>query len=798
MKADLHVHSRHSARAADWLLRKLDFPASTSDPADLHRKLLSAGMDFVTFTDHNTLGAFAEISDLPGVFTGEEVVTSFPEDECRIHLLVWGHSPSHHREIHKLASNIYDLQAFLARESITHAVAHPLHSPNEKLGPVHFQKLILLFKHFETLNGRYHQRLGEAATFALDSLTPRRIEEFAARTGLHPTHEEPWKKVFIGGSDDLGGLHYARAWTETPHAATPEEFLRHIREGRCQPGGTGGRPVTMAHGSYQTAYQHIRKKFSLNSSSPGAYLIEKAFSRFMEGRDPTEFTLGDKLGFLAQGIASGKIFELAMSGNTTLWKELSSYFSKREVKDSIARETAGVEDPGRRTFLMINLVANQLGYRLFTQFIAQITGGKIIESIQTISPLVPIVGILSPYFQAFRQPRRDSLRATVSSVAGSLPPALRNNRRAWFTDTLDDINGVATTIRTMAAALAAAGHDLTVMTCRASPTDLGIPLKNFPPVGEFELPEYELQSLSFPPVLRILDDLDSGNFTEIIVSTPGPVGLAAVYAAKTLGLRCIGIYHTDFPQYVRILTDDSFMETLTWDYMHWFYSQFDLVYVNSEDYRKSWVSRGIPAERIKILPRGVDTDLFSPARRDPGFWSARGLHPGELAILYVGRVSKEKNLDTFVAVISRLRDQGIPVRPAIVGDGPYMAEMKRLLPEGIFTGYLRGQDLATAYASADIFLFPSTTDTFGNVVLEAQASGIPAIVSDVGGPRDLIRHGTDGLVTKALDVHSLVEAVSSLAADPSLRQSMGTEASRRVRTRSWSHAAELFWNASPE
>jgi glycosyltransferase involved in cell wall biosynthesis len=265
-----------------------------------------------------------------------------------------------------------------------------------------------------------------------------------------------------------------------------------------------------------------------------------------------------------------------------------------------------------------------------------------------------------------------------------------------------------------------------------------------------------------------------------------------------LGLRAVGIYHTDFPQYVRILTDDSFMETLTWNYMHWFYNQLDVLYVNSEDYRKCWIDRGIPRERLRILPRGLDTHLFHPSRRDRRFWEARGLREGELAMLFVGRVSKEKNLDLLVAATRRLAESQTPVRPVIVGDGPYMAEMKRLLGDAIFTGYLGGEDLARAYASADFFVFPSTTDTFGNVILEAQASGIPVIVSDVGGPRDLVTHGVDGFVTKGQDAADLAEAIRKLSVDADLRKNMGASGRSRVETRDWTEAFQKFWNESPE
>ena len=244
------------------------------------------------------------------------------------------------------------------------------------------------------------------------------------------------------------------------------------------------------------------------------------------------------------------------------------------------------------------------------------------------------------------------------------------------------------------------------------------------------------RALSFPPVLHMLDYIQRERFSEVIISTPGPVGLTALLAAKMLDLKTTGIYHTDFPQYVRILTQDNYMETLASNFMHWFYSQLDLVYVNSEYYRQRWIENGLPKERLKILPRGLDTHLFTPELRDPAFWERYGKAPDETGLLYVGRVSKEKNLDVAIGAFHKLRSEGLKIRMLLVGDGPYLKELREQFPEGCYTGYLNGKELATAYASADIFVFPSTTDTFGNVVLEAQAAGLPCVVSDHGGPQE--------------------------------------------------------------
>jgi glycosyltransferase involved in cell wall biosynthesis len=796
-RADLHLHTRHSRRSPEWLLRRLDVPASVSVPRQLHARLREVGMDFITFTDDDSIGGCLEIADLPGVFLSESVTALFPEDGCRVSLLVWGITEGQHREIQKLRANIYELQQYLQEHGIAHGVGSPLRGLEDKLRPVHIMRLALLFRHFEGVNGREDRLLSIVTRHLLD-LQPADIERFSSATGLQPTHAEPWRKVWFGGSDDHGGTLPGNAFTETPEARDVGEFLRHLRDGRCEPRGESGTPLRAALDTYQVAFSHAKERLAGHAASPTIRLLEKAFGRFMEGRDPTVFTAGEKFAFLAQGIASGKIFELANPGPRSLWKELSGALHEPAMRAELNQELEGVEEPSRRAFLMANMMASRLAYRLTMQFLQQLMEGRFLESIQMVGPVVPLVALLSPYLYAFRTPPRESLREASMLLRGDLPRELRNTRRAWFTDTLDDVNGVSTTIQRMSGALAANGKAVEVMVSRKEVSVPGIPLKNFPPIGEFELPEYELQKLSFPPLLQIIDYLQAGNFTEVIISTPGPVGLAALAAAKVLGLPSTGIYHTDFPEYVRILTEDGLMESLTWNYMHWFYAQLDTVYVNSEHYRGCWIDRGIAPGKLRILPRGLDTGLFHPGKRKDDFWKRRGLRDGELGVLYVGRVSREKNLDLFAAAMRRLLAAGVPVRPLVVGDGPYAGMMKELLPEGIYTGSLHAEELAAAYASADFFVFPSTTDTFGNVVIEAQASGLPVIVSDVGGPKDLVEDGGDGFITRGLDLDALTGAIKLLAGDADLRQRMGIASRARVAERDWLRAARLFWEESEE
>ena len=795
-KCDLHIHSRYSARSEEWLFRRLDFPDSYSDPRELHRQLLERGMDFITITDHDTIEGCLQIVHLPQSFISEQITTYFPQDPCKIHILAWGISEAQHEEIVAVRDNVYELQKYLAATQIAHAVAHPLYSINGQLAASHLERLILLFKHFEAVNGLRDALLSELAQNLFGSLTREKIDKLADRHNLIPTHPEPWQKTFTGGSDDHGGKFIASACTETPPADSAEKFLAHVRTGNCSAQGNGGTPLALSHGFYNTVSCFIQDRFH-EKLGPSAIVLEQMFSRFMEGRDPTELTLTEKGRIFAQGVLSGKIFELVKPANVSMWKELSGYFQRPEVKAKLAEELNGVSEPERRTFLMANLVAEQLAFRLFKKFVLQISSGNMVESMQALTAIAPILIILTPYIYGFHSqaPSRKWLRKIFQELTDEIPAALQNRKRAWFTDTLEDVNGVATTIRKMAAAGAAAGKELIVVTSRSELNIDNIPIKNFRPIGEFELPEYELQKLSFPPILQMLDYIQRKKFSEIIISTPGPIGLTALLAAKMLNLQTSGIYHTDFPQYVRILTEDSFLESAAWHYMHWFYGQLDTVFVSSEQYRQSWINRGFDPEKLKIFPRGLDTELFNPARRDPAFWEEYGAATnGEVRLLYVGRISREKDLDVLANAYRRLREEGLSVQLFVVGHGPYSQALSETLPDAVFTGYLTGLELATAYASADVFAFPSTTDTFGNVIIEAQASGVPVVVSDSGGPKELVNDKTNGLVTKSHDVEDFTRAIRALIVDPALRERMGDCARQSVIDLSWPNAFRKFWS----
>jgi glycosyltransferase involved in cell wall biosynthesis len=199
-------------------------------------------------------------------------------------------------------------------------------------------------------------------------------------------------------------------------------------------------------------------------------------------------------------------------------------------------------------------------------------------------------------------------------------------------------------------------------------------------------------------------------------------------------------------------------------------------------------------EQVSVWSRGVDRTLFDPARRNLGWRRAQGIGNDEVSLLFFGRLVLEKGVDVFAATVRALDARGVPVRPLAVGEGPARAAFEAL-PGAVLTGHLQGEPLARAVASADIMLTPSTTETFGNVVLEAMASGLAVISADAPSARGLIEHGRTGLLCPPLDVPSYAEAVARLARSRDDRLAMGAAARAASAGYSWDAASQSVLDA---
>lgn len=313
------------------------------------------------------------------------------------------------------------------------------------------------------------------------------------------------------------------------------------------------------------------------------------------------------------------------------------------------------------------------------------------------------------------------------------------------------VNGVVTTLRRTAAELEAAGHSVLVV--------------NPQPFRTVPLPTYPSIRLALRPGARVARMLDAFAPHAVHIATEGPLGFAARAYCRASGLHFTTSFHTRFPQYVRMRV--PIPTAVTYAALRWFHGNAERTMTPTESQREELESNGF--RNVVIWSRGVDTRLFRPCDKDH-------LTDPRPISLYAGRVAVEKNLEAFL-------DLTLPGTKYVVGDGPDLIALSQRYPQARFTGMQHGEALVRHIAAADVFVFPSRTDTFGLVMLEAMACGVPVAAFPVTGPKDVIEDG----VTGALDT-DLGQAVRrALALD-------GRAARRHAESRSWRAATEQFLN----
>jgi glycosyltransferase involved in cell wall biosynthesis len=355
-----------------------------------------------------------------------------------------------------------------------------------------------------------------------------------------------------------------------------------------------------------------------------------------------------------------------------------------------------------------------------------------------------------------------------------------------FTDTLADINGVARFLRDMADDARRRHHPLMILTSTRFDVARQPAIRNLPPRLRTPMPGYRMLDLVIPPVARMLALAREFSPDVVHVSTPGPVGLTGRWIARRLGIPFAGTWHTDFPAYVEHLLGSRTLAHAARGYLRWFYAPFNLLLLRSEAALGTLGDPPIYRGPVEVIPPGVCTRTFHPRAPDESLAGRLALAPGAMRVLYVGRVSVEKNLPFLVRVWKEVdaRLSPRPVELVVVGDGPYHEPMRRALAGARvkFLGMRTGEELARIYTLCDLFVFPSTTDTLGQVVLEAQASALPAIVSDRGGPASVVRHNETGLVLRADDLPAWVDAVVRLGSDEALRRRLGAAGAERAKS----------------
>jgi Glycosyl transferase 4-like domain len=573
-RVDLHVHSKHSNRPTEWILRQAGAPESFTEPKEIYRRCRERGMQFVTVSDHDSVEGALEIQHLPGTFLSSEVTVEFPEDGCEIHLLVLGITEEQHRDLQEIRRNIYEVRDYVRGQGLLYSVAHPLFRVNNRLTLDQVEKLLVLFDRFEARNGMHDRRANDLVRRIFGSLTPEVIEDLAERHRLEPFGPAPWVKTFTGGSDDHGGLYLGTTWTETPEAATVEDFLGHLRAGRHEPGGATGSSARLLQSFYTLSYEHYRRQFPFG----------------LERRDP--------FSRLLRGLA---LPPGAAEERRRFWG-----WRRPQAPASAAGPTGE-----QATFRTASRASQKHLARMFRDLVRHARRGRLMEGLASVAQLAPFALSVAPHLVAVHSLHKDAdlLDAASERFLGRRLEG-RSGKRVWLTDSLFEADGMTEVLDTLPGA---GSGPLEAVTCASSADSRlpGIPVHRFRAWLQLPLPGRDKSTLAIPPVLEVIDLCESERYDEIVISSPGPFGLLGLLAGKLLGIPVTAVWREDLSVRVRFATASETLAEMAWVYQRWLFAQAQRIWVPSQPERKTLIARGFDAEKLAVIPAGRSLALVA-------------------------------------------------------------------------------------------------------------------------------------------------------------------------------------------
>jgi glycosyltransferase involved in cell wall biosynthesis/predicted metal-dependent phosphoesterase TrpH len=739
-RVDMHCHSTASQLAKLGVQRSLGLPECATPPQEVYELAKRRGMDFVTITDHDTIVGCLELEDRPDCFVSEELTARFAGEPQAVHVLCYGITPGDHEWLQAHAGDVEACAAYLHENGIACALAHPFFNVAAPLTRRHRRRLAELFPVWEVRNGSRAAELNMPAAVYVDT---------HGGTG-------------IGGSDDHAGVDIGRTFTEVPDAQTPEEFLRHLRRGDAEAGGEQGSAAKWTHAAMAIATRALvladpagedavvpgmREEVRSERPDPGAVLkmAERVIGEGAARGGKVAADLGpDDARCLLEAWLAG-------IGLDVRGRELVAYLQSDGFSHAdLYRRARRIHDRRLRTAVARGTEAVAAG-----DFPAAVDG--LFEAIVPAVPYAP-----STIFLAAE-------KAKLSAREGT------RRRVALIADGIGSMHGVTHTIEQIRER-GVPGFEVDVIG-----TDADVD-RRLPAAAELELPFYEGMTLGVPGLPDLVETLADGGYDLVHVTAPGPAGVAATLLGRITGVPLLASYHTELAAYAGMRSGDGGVEAIARGALAAFYAAPGVVLSPSPAADASLVALGIEAARIGRWERGVDCDRFDPVKAD------RDAFAGEIKVLYAGRLTREKGVDLLAESFLRAHAADPRLHLLVAGGGPEEGELRaRLGKHATFLGWLGGEQLACAYASADAFLFASSTDTYGQVILEAGASGLPVVAVAEGGPAALVENRHTGLLCRP-DPDHLAGALLQLASSPTLRHRLGAAAVNAARDRSWERA----------
>jgi glycosyltransferase involved in cell wall biosynthesis/predicted metal-dependent phosphoesterase TrpH len=729
-QVDLHCHSTASQLSRLGVQRSLGLPECATPPGEVYELAKRRGMDFVTITDHDTIDGCLELADRPDCFVSEELTARFAGEPQAVHVLCYGITPGDHGWLQAQAGDLEACAAYLHENEIACALAHPFYDVAAPLGRRHRRRLAELFPIWEVRNGSRAAELNMPAAVYVDT---------HGSTG-------------IGGSDDHAGVDIGRTWTEVPAVSTPEEFLARLRAGEATAGGEQGSAAKWAHAAMALATRALAlDETRAGEGAPNPATVLKICQRVVGQGAAREGAVAADIGPEDARILLDSW--LRSIGIEVRGRELIRYLQSDEFSHAdLYRRARRIHD--RRLRAAIDEATMSVAVGDVHSAVSGIFGA-----------LLPTI----PY-----APPTVFLGAEKSKLEGR---SGERPRVALIADGIEAMHGVTHTIEQIRER-GVPGYEVEVVG-----TDPWVD-RRLPAATSLNVPFYEGMTLGVPGLPDLAETLAEGRYDLVHVTAPGPAGIAASLLSRVSGTPLVASYHTELATYAALRSGHDSLEAMSRAALAAFYTAPSRVLSPSPAADRSLLGLGAEEGRIDRWERGVDVERFSPEKAD------RDAPRDEIRVLYAGRLTREKGCDLLAD--SFLRAQRIEPRLHLLlaGGGPEEDELRARLGErATFLGWLAGDDLARAYANADLFLFCSRTDTYGQVVLEAGASGLPVVAVAEGGPAALVENRHTGILCRP-DADHLAGAVLQLASSPSLRRRLGDAAVGAARSRSWEGALQ--------
>lgn len=725
-RVDMHCHSTASHFSKLGVQRSLGLPECATPPQEVYELAKRRGMDFVTITDHDTIDGCLELVDRPDCFVSEELTARFAGEPQAVHVLCYGITPGDHEWLQAHSGDVEACAAYLHKRGIACALAHPFFNVAAPLTRRHRRRLAELFPIWEVRNGSRAAELNMPAAIYVET---------QGGTG-------------IGGSDDHAGVDIGRTFTEVPAAATPEEFLAHLRRGDAEAHGEQGSAAKWAHAAMALATRALDdvRESDGGGVDPDPSAVLKMAERVIregaarEGKIAADVGPEDARALLDAWLDG---IDLDLRGC-----ELIAYLQSDEFSHAdLYRRARRIHDRKLRAAVDGGTRAVADG-----DFPTAVT--SLFEALVPAVPYAPATAFLGAEKAKLRDRRGERRRV------------------ALIADGIGSMHGVTHTIEQIRER-GVPGFEVDIVG-----TDPGVD-RRLPAAAELEIPFYEGMTLGVPGLPDLVETLAEGSYDLVHVTAPGPAGIAATLMSRITGVPLLASYHTEIATYAGMRSKDGTLEALTRAGLGAFYSAPAAVLSPSPSADASVTALGADPARVGRWERGVDTARFDPAKAD------RDAYPGEIKVLYAGRLTREKGVDLLAESFLRAHEADPRLHLLLAGGGPEADELRhRLGDRATFLGWLSGEELPCAYASADAFLFASSTDTYGQVILEAAASGLPIVAVAEGGPAALIENRHTGLLCRP-DADHLAGTLLQLASSPQLRRQIGDAAARAARERSW-------------